>query len=241
MVMKVIGHRGAAGLALENTIESIGAAIQAGVDAIEFDIRITKDGELVLSHDKHLGRVSKKSPRITESSLANLKTIRLHNGEEIVTLSEAIRIAKGMPLIIEAKKAGWAKPLAAFLKRQPTVKNYKVISFNHRELYTFHQLMPNVPVFALEDTKPFDVIRTAKVLGFTGIDINFWLLNPFTYYLARYHKLKIMVYTVNKPWIARFLRLLYPAISVTTDVPHQLQFLRQKVTHGSDLNPPSKI
>lgn len=225
--MKIIGHRGAAGLALENTLESIKAAIEAGVDAIEFDIRITKDGKLVLSHDRHLGRVSKKSASITESSLAILQQVKLNNGKAILTLAEAIKNTKEIPLIMEPKEGDWAKPLASFLKKQKDISHCKVISFNHHELYAFHVLMPSVPVFALEHTKPFEVIRIARTLGFTGIDVNFWLLNPLTYYLARYHKLEIIVYTVNRPWIARFLHFMYPGISITTDVPDQLQFLRK--------------
>ena len=225
--MKIIGHRGAAGLALENTLESIKAAIEAGVDAIEFDVRITKDGKLVLSHDRDLGRVSKKSANITESSLAILRQVRLNNGKAILTLAEAIKNTKEIPLIMEPKEGDWASPLAEFLRQQDDISNCKVISFNHRELYAFHLLMPKIPVFALEHTKPFEVIRVAKVLGFTGIDINFWLLNPLTYYLARYHKLEIIVYTVTRPCIAKFLNFLYPGISITTDVPDQLQFLRK--------------
>ncbi len=226
--MKVIGHRGAAGLALENTIESIEAAISAGVDAIEFDIRLTHDKHLVLCHDKHLGRVSRVSHHVHEHPLAKLKKVSLHNGQKIATLAEAIKFAGNTPLLIEGKDGSWARPLARLLEIQKSQSGFRVISFNHQELFTFSLLMPNIPVYALEGTKPFDVIRAAHVLGFAGIDINFWLLNPLTYLMARYHKLDIIVYTVNKPWIARFLRILYPNISITTDVPDQLQFLRKK-------------
>lgn len=225
--MKIIGHRGAAGLALENTLESIKAAIDAGVDAIEFDIRITKDGKLVLSHDRHTGRISKRSAHITENSLAALRKIKLNNGMTITTLSEAVIKTKDIPIIVEPKDGGWAEPLAYFLLARNYIRNYRVISFNHDELSAFHKLMPKVPVYALEHTRPFEVIRVAKKSGFTGIDINFWLLNPLTYYLARFHKLEIIVYTVNHPWIAKFLDFLYTGISITTDVPDQLQFLRK--------------
>lgn len=227
--MKIIGHRGAAGLALENTTESITVAVRAGVEAVECDIRVTKDGNLVLIHDRHLGRVSDDSRDVRKHSLTALRKIRLHNGEKIPTLREAIKAADGTPLVIEGKESGWARPLAAFLKKTDRQLDCCVISFNHQELYTFSTLMPDVAVYALENTKPFEVIRVARLLGFDGIDINFWLLNPVTYALARYHKLDIIVYTINKPWIARFVRLLYPRISITTDVPDQMQFLRKKL------------
>jgi glycerophosphoryl diester phosphodiesterase len=56
--MQVIGHRGAAALAPENTWESFDVALQIGVDAIETDIRATRDGELVLIHDASLERTT---------------------------------------------------------------------------------------------------------------------------------------------------------------------------------------
>lgn len=226
--MKIIGHRGAAGLALENTVESIQAAIHAGVDAIEFDIRVTKDNKIVLSHDPHTGRVSKHEHHISKHSLAKLKAIPLHNGQAIATLDEAILAAGTTPFVIEGKDTGWAKPLAAFLQKKAKSKDVTVISFNHAELDNFHQLMPKVPVYAIEHTNPFEVIRTARLHGFTGVDLNFWILNPLTYLLARWSKLEIIVYTVNKPWMVGFLKFFYPHISITTNVPNQLQHVRSK-------------
>lgn len=226
--MKIIGHRGAAGLALENTIESIKAAIDAGVDAVEIDIRATKDNKLVLCHDKNTSGVSKFSYNVNEHPVSKLQKIKLNNGQYMATLEQAIKAASSTPLVVEGKDNHWARPLAKALKSIKNLPEYRVISFNHQELFTFSQLMPDVPAYALENTNPFDVIRTARVLGFNGIDINFWLLNPLTYILARYHKLDIIVYTVNKTWIIRFIRVLYPDISITTDVPNQFQFLRKK-------------
>lgn len=228
VMVKVIGHRGAAGLALENTTESIEAAIKAGVDAIEFDVRLTSDNKLVLSHDVHLGRVSEESHHISKHSLARLRKTQLYNGQVIATLTEAIGSCKDKPVYIEGKDNGWAKALADFLKSSTFDNKVSVISFNHQELYLFHLLMPDINTFAIEQTKPLDVIRTARLLGFTGIDLNFWILNPLTYALARFHRLEIIVYTLDKPWIARFLRILYPHISITTNVPDKMQFLRKR-------------
>lgn len=226
--MKIIGHRGAAGLALENTTQSIKSGIEAGVDAVEFDVRVTKDGKLVLSHDRHLGRVSKDSRFVRTHSLKRLRQVPLNNGQKIATLAEAVQAAGKTSLVIEGKEDGWARPLAKFLQSYKKRPDCFVTSFNHRELYTFSLLEPEVPVYALEHTKPFDVIRSARLLGFDGIDINFWLLNPITYALARYHELDIIVYTINSPLMARFVKILYPRISITTDVPNKLQFLRKK-------------
>lgn len=226
--MKIIGHRGAAGLALENTVESIRAAINAGVDAIEFDIRVTKDGQIVLNHDKHIGRVSNHDHHISKYTLRKLRKVQLHNGKPIATLSEAIRAAGNTNLVIEGKDNGWAQTLAEFLSVHKKLPEVSVISFNHTELYNFSQLMPGIKTYALERTSPFDAIQTARLSGFTGVNLYFWILSPFSYYLARRHKLQVIVYTLNSPTLAGVMKFLYPKISITTNVPHKMQFLRGK-------------
>jgi len=222
--MKIIGHRGAAGMALENTLESIRSAIRAGVDAVEIDVRLTKDGHLVLSHDKHTDRVSESKSNVHDSLLEELRILKLRNGKPIATLPEALRATRGVPLVIDAKETGWAQPLARLLHKSRE-QQIIVASFNHEELETFNALCPHIPVYGLEHTAPFDVIHQAMEHGFTGIDINFWILNPLTYYWARRKNLEIIVYTVNKIWIARFLKFFYPHISITTNNPDKLGFL----------------
>lgn len=225
--MKIIGHRGAAGLALENTLESIQAAKVAGVDAIEFDIRMTSDQQFVLCHDQTLSRVSKHNHIVKEMDSDYIADVVLHNGERLPTLSEALKTAGTTPVIIETKGAGWAEQLAVFLKNYGQI-DATVISFNHRELGKFAKLMPKVPTFAIERTKPFEVIQFAKQNKFTGVDMNFWLLNPLTYWMARRKGLQVIVYTVNYRWIAWFLNLLFPKVAITTNHPHNMQFLRPK-------------
>ena len=229
--MKVIGHRGAAGLALENTLESIKAAIDAGVDAVEFDVRVTADNHLVLCHDESVSRISKDTHVIKEVAAEHIGSIILHNGEKLATLSEALVVAGNTPVVIEAKGSQWAKPLADLLKLSRST-TASVISFNHSELGTFAKLAPGIPTFAIEQTRPFEVIQIAKQNHFTGIDMNFWILNPLTYWMARRKKLDIFVYTVNYRWIAWFLSVLFPRIAITTDHPHRMQFVRRHVKAG---------
>ncbi len=62
--MEIIGHRGAKRLAPENTIVGIKLALQRKVEWIEFDVRATKDGRLVVLHDRTLLRVAKNHRRI---------------------------------------------------------------------------------------------------------------------------------------------------------------------------------
>lgn len=225
--MKIIGHRGAAELALENTIESLQAAKLAGVDGIEFDVRLTSDGHFVLSHDGDLSRTSSSELVIKDSTLEQLKAVPLNNGQSLPTLEEALTELGSTPAVIEAKGSNWAQPLADFLDKWPPI-DAKVIAFNHAELAKFSQLSPAVPTYAIEQTKPIEAIQIARQNNFSGVDLNFWLLNPFTYLLARSKRLEIIVYTVNHRYIALFLNLFFPGIAITTDAPHTMQFLRPR-------------
>jgi glycerophosphoryl diester phosphodiesterase len=73
--MKVIGHRGAAGLAPENTFASFDLAIKLGVDAIETDVQMTKDGKLVLFHDELLDRTTNGMGSLQEKSWQELQEL----------------------------------------------------------------------------------------------------------------------------------------------------------------------
>ena len=226
--MQIIGHRGAAGLALENTISSLRAGILAGVDALEFDIRVTSDNEMVLIHDATLERIYKDSRKVSSLTKKDIPRIKTAGGQILPCLAQALEVTRKLPVIIEGKNSNWAKPLAKYLKSHPYKKFCTVISFNHQELQEFGRLCPDVPLYVLEHRNSFDAINAARLYKFTGVDLNYWTLNPLSYWLARRHNLEIIVYTVNKPWIASFLKLLYPKIRITTDVPNRLQFVRPK-------------
>lgn len=225
--MKIIGHRGAAGLATENTLRAIRAANKAGVDAVEVDIRLSTDGHIVLSHDASLERVFGIETKVSELSKKELGKIKSVDDDHVATLVQAMKELGETEIIIEGKSGDWAKPLAEFLLKHPKRQQCSVISFNHQELAVFKGLVPTVPVYVLEHRNSFDALNAARLYNFDGIDINYWSLNPLVYYLAKRNKLKIIVFTVNKPWLARMLSVLYPQISITTNVPHKMQFLRK--------------
>ena len=228
-MIKIIGHRGARGLAQENSIAAIKAGVAAGVDGIEFDIRVTADKQLVLSHDSTLERIWGLEHKISELTLSEHKDLTSQAGKPITSLAEALKAIGDTPVFIECKGTGWAKLLATILADHPKKRQCTVIAFNHRELFTFGQYCPKVPLYGLEQRNPFDALNDARIFGFEGIDLSYWILNPLVYWLAtRRHKLDIVVYTINKPWIARVYKVLYPRISITTDVPHKMQFLRPK-------------
>jgi len=215
---KIIGHRGAAGLALENTATSIKRAISLGVDAVELDIRLSKDDKLVLCHDSDLTRIASDSRKVRSMSLAELKKVPLIDGSKILSLREALELIGDKPVILELKVGESARLLLKELKKFPKVKA-SVASFKLNELALLRSLAPTLHLYALELTKPFESIQLASLLDLDGVGLNYWLLNPLTYMYARRRKLSIYVFTVNNKFIAWFISLLYPAVSICTDHP----------------------
>ncbi len=107
----VIAHRGASGVAPENTIASFQKALAAGADALELDVRLSKDGEVVVIHDSTIDRTTNKTGRVADHTLAQLKELDAgswfspqFSKERIPTLQEVIGLARGRALMeIELK------------------------------------------------------------------------------------------------------------------------------------------
>jgi glycerophosphoryl diester phosphodiesterase len=218
---QLIGHRGAAGLALENSRESIIAALSFAIDAIEFDVRKTKDDRLVVMHDRHTGRVADRKVAVNHLTLAELQAMELHNGQTIPTLEDILAlIGDRKPVVIDIKDSGTAEILLDILRRFPAVRP-QFTSLRHRELTILHKALPEAPILVLEHFSPFEIIHTARRLHATGISLNMWLMNPLTYRLAMRHHLELRVYTVNHPWLVRFFRRLYPEVIMYTDHPER--------------------
>ncbi len=110
--MEIWGHRGAYHYAPENTIYSFEKAIQLGADGVEFDVQLTKDGEVVVIHDEKIDRVSNGTGLVKDYTLSELKKINFNKRGisepyfmEIPTLDEVLQLLgmTGLSINIELK------------------------------------------------------------------------------------------------------------------------------------------
>ncbi|MGY1763889.1 glycerophosphodiester phosphodiesterase [Geodermatophilus sp. SYSU D00779] len=111
--MRVIGHRGTptGPRHTENTLPAVVAALEAGADGVEVDVRTTADGVLVLAHDPDLGRVLGTGvgtgPVVAETHSAALRALRLPGGAHVPTLDEVLDLAAdSRALVVAEVKAG---------------------------------------------------------------------------------------------------------------------------------------
>jgi glycerophosphoryl diester phosphodiesterase len=115
--MKIIGHRGAFGYEPENTLRSIRRALELGVDMVEIDVFVLPSGEIILMHDDRVDRTTNGHGITLDLSFAILRQLDAGKGETIPTLQEVIELVDSrVPINIEIKNPGSAKPVAAVLK-----------------------------------------------------------------------------------------------------------------------------
>lgn len=190
-----------------------------GVDAIELDVRRAHDGTLVVCHDATLSRVSGSGMRVASSTHTELRSVKLNdNISTVPSLEQVMKATGNIPLIIELKSGGCVPGLVQILDKHPK-RRVSVASFRHGELRKLKTARPKVPLLALEQTKPFEIVSTAKQAQFQGIGLNFWLLNPLTYWWIRRAGLTLYVYTINGRLLGKFISWLYPEAAICTDHP----------------------
>lgn len=104
----VVAHRGASADQPENTLRSFEAAVAAGADAVEFDVRMSADGHAVVLHDPSVDRTTDGHGLVRDLTLDAVKRLRVRDGSgeglEIPTLAETLNLLSGRVAIdIEIK------------------------------------------------------------------------------------------------------------------------------------------
>jgi glycerophosphoryl diester phosphodiesterase len=218
--MLIIAHRGASGLEPENTIRSFKKAEQIGVDMIELDVRSTREGELVISHDATLKRIFGTGQSISQMSLKQIKEVSIAAGREIPTLDEVIENIN-CDIDIDVKVHGIEKQLMAKLKK-----------FSHKVLIS--SIYPGVlkKIRALDEKVNLGLIvgrgelhllpilnRLAKNLNLYSIHPKYMIVYKSSIAVLRQTKRKIFVWTVNEPH--EYERVAQLGVDgIITDCPH---------------------
>jgi glycerophosphoryl diester phosphodiesterase len=171
--MKIIGHRGAKGLAPENTLASFSKALEHNVDEIEFDVRITKDNVPVMEHDKWLHNQAGERFRVGDFTLAQL---RKHK-PELTTLGQAIEaVNRAVPLYVEIKPKEPTQPvidcIQTYLAKGWKPTDFRFGSFDSKVLRELHNALPAIPLIVIGGWSGVRTAIRARRLGATRISMN---------------------------------------------------------------------
>ena len=196
--LKIIGHRGARGLAPENTITSLLKALEYRVDMIEFDVRVSKDGVAVLHHNRTLQDASGNKLGIEQHTYGELK----EHKTDLTTLDDALKTISGKTLLyIEVKRNVPIKPIVQ------TLKNYKheffLTSKSQKTLLELHHALPNVPKIVTEPWSGIRAIYRAEQLGTKTLSMNQLFLWSGFIATMKHRGYELYTYTLNDPQKAK--------------------------------------
>lgn len=170
----VIGHRGAAAHAPENTLAGFQRGLDLGAEALEFDLRRSADGEAVVCHDSTLDRTTDRSGPVASRTVAQLREVDAgfrftadggrtfpFRGQRIgiPTLREVVTTWPGVPLLIEIKEAAVQEAAARVLRETGAARRAVVAGADWRALAAFRE-----PPFTLGASRR-DITRLKFRLG----------------------------------------------------------------------------
>ena len=154
-----IAHRGSSGSYPENTRLAFERAIESGVNMIEMDCQLSKDGHVVVIHDERLERTAKARGFVKAKTLKQLKKLdaggwfkKSFRGERILTLEEALEIVAGKVDVNLDVKSVPRAPLGMEIKILFILSHYDYLertvlsSFNYRTLRRFRELAPDARI-----------------------------------------------------------------------------------------------
>jgi glycerophosphoryl diester phosphodiesterase len=227
----VMAHRGASAVAPENTLISYKKAIDMGADYAELDVRRTKDGAIVLMHDKTVKRTTGVSGFVWDFTIEELKKLEAGSwfgeefrGEPIPTLEEVIRLVKGrMKLNIEVKisenEPGIAQRVVDIVRSEDFGQECIITSFDRETVKTFKAIAPDLRTGMIFDKE----YRSDVFEGNWDIlSSNYELVDETFMRLARDSGKKTYVWTVNDR--EEMLRLIGLGVDgIITDKPDLLK------------------
>ncbi len=246
----IIAHRGASALAPENTLAAFQKAIADGAEGLEFDVRLSKGGAVVVFHDATLERLTARKDLVSNLTAEELQTIDVgswfnrHNPnranddfskETIPTLRELLDFLKDFKGLLyielkcrdrEAEKL--SKAVCAVISDSPLLPNMIVKSFQLEVIPHIRRLCPNVRTAALFAPKIMTILRKEKrlvkiahELGADMISVHFSLATRKLMKKAARKDLPVTIWTADNPrWVKRAFNL--GLFAVITNDPARL-------------------
>ena len=229
---KVISHRGywTAPNSAQNSLASFTKADSVGVFGSEIDVWLTADDKLIVNHD----RVYKGTDiNMEKSTLKEIPSIVLPNGENIPTLDAYLRLVAAKPdtrLILEMKSLSdynredlAAEKIVRELKKYKVLERTDIIAFSINACLAFKKLLPDTRIYYLNGDLP---PKSIKKLGLAGIDYSMGVLRKHPQWVKEAHELglEVNVWTVDSEEDMKYFIGL-GVDYITTDYPERLQAL----------------
>jgi glycerophosphoryl diester phosphodiesterase len=193
-----IGHRGATGLEPENTLPSSAARRKERADALELDLRVTRDGHLVVLHDPTVDRTTNGAGPVHELTLAEIQRLDAGLGERVPTFVEVLESIT-LPIHAELKVVEAAELLARGILEESAAGRVTPISFDPEALRRVKRALPDQPVGLILSGAPSDAAERALSLDADLVSLEAEHLDAEAVERCRRADLKVTAWTVNEP------------------------------------------
>lgn len=196
----LVGHRGAAALEPENTLRAFKKGIECGADAVEFDVRRTKDGKLVVIHDADVSRTTHAKGLVKDFTLEELKNLDAGKGETILELKEALMFLKdkNIGIVLEIKEDGTEKQIAEEVKSCGMHESIiTFVSFSPASVRAIKSFMPKARTGIIFSRPPENIIGLALGCNAEILLPKHIILNKELVQKAHRHNLLVHTWTLN--------------------------------------------
>jgi glycerophosphoryl diester phosphodiesterase len=216
--MLIYGHRGSPATIAENTLLSFEAAIQAGADGLEFDVRSSADGMLVVIHDRGLERTTSGAGNVDELSFDTIRAADAGNGASIPSLDEVLElVGDRVHLDIEVKQAGIESKITETLARFPLAR-WVLSSFDPEILTAFRALSESTALVPISPFATPELVTFAKNMKSPAVALMASAYDETSAGLFAADELPVIVWTVND--VAEAIRAQsFGASGLCTDCP----------------------
>lgn len=226
-----IGHRGACAYAPENTAASIEEAISRSADMVEFDLRQTADGVIVLFHDRTVATRSGRPVPVSRISFSDLSDIARAAGYRLSTFEEILQgFGPRIPLDIEIKIRGFEEKIIHLLKKYPPAFEPVISSFVPGVIERIKRLDPSIKtglVLGYSKIPQLNIFArpvVSRLISKTGVDsVHLHRSLASKHILQKLFALgaRVYIWTVNDP--DEMVRLLKTGVDgIVTDTPDVL-------------------
>ena len=221
--IETVAHRGYVTKGVENSIESLIGASEAGANYVELDILLTKDNKFIVMHDYNLKRLAGINRQVQDMNFDELIGLSIKQGEHISTIPSLEEFVKkgrelNMNLIIELKPHGgepsnYIDILYDEIKRLK-LENYKFMSLDSKVINELEEKSPNLET---------GYVIPLQFGNFSNTKVDFFVIEDFSYRnrlveQAKKQNKKVFVWTINdSALITKYLQS--PANGIITDEP----------------------
>ncbi|MFJ5214411.1 glycerophosphodiester phosphodiesterase [Streptomyces sp. NPDC088354] len=194
-----VGHRGVMGVEPENTLRSFVRAEREGLDQIELDLHLSKDGALIVMHDEKVDRTTDGSGFVSDLTLEELRGLDAGRGERVPVFEEVVD-AVAAPIQAEIKDVAAARVLADVLRERDLVERVDVLSFHDAALAEIRACLPEArTVLVAEGPMGSEIIPRAQAVGARLVSLSLRRISLALVQECHRAGISVIAWTVNTP------------------------------------------